>query len=266
MAKTGIDPEIFKQVAQALDPDDQIGLWEDQSAALSSIPGLRKVGAEMSDLVAGMRDLQSTASRSFDIFTERGWGITNVGVPVQKTALAAFDKEGGDAADAVIAESIDKAWLNRPVKRMKDVYRAREGEFHIGTVGAARWELARKAQMLHLEGHYDAAVPLILNAIEGLVADSETGKLFFTGNDQRMIGLLEPGTLVGMACSLKVLHSLYKTPVRETTTDCIMSRHGIMHGRVLGYGTKVASAKCWTLLDAVVEILIARQPRIENGR
>lgn len=262
MAKTGIDPEIFRQVAQALDPDDQIGLWEEQSAALSSIPGFRKVGTEISDLVAGMRDLQNTASRSFEIFTERGWGITNIGVPVQKSALAAFDKEGGDAADAVIAESLDKVWLDRPVKRMKYVYRALEGAFHIGTVGAARWELARKARMLHLEGHYDAAVPLLLNVIEGLVADSEKGKLFFTGNDRRKIELIEPSTLVGMACSLKVLHSLYKTPVNETTTGCVMSRHGIMHGRVLGYGTMVASAKCWTLLDAVVEILIVRLPQI----
>jgi len=190
--------------------------------------------------------------------------MTNIGVEVQRLALDALDQDGPASADLALADAIDETWLNRPVKRVKYIYRFLEGEFHLGTTGAARWQLVRQAQALHLEANYDAAVPLVLNAIEGLVADAHAGKLFFTVRDSRMIDLLEPGTLAGMACSLKVLHSLYTTSVNETTTDCVMSRHGIMHGRVLGYGTKVASAKCWTLLDAVIEILIARQPEIEN--
>ncbi|WP_284328087.1 hypothetical protein [Demequina litorisediminis] len=261
VARSGIDPEIFKQVALALDPKDNIGLWDEHSAFIASIPLFRREGKQMVAAVAQMRDLHETAARSFEHFTPRGWGVTNIGVPTQKDALEALD-QSGEAADVVLAAAIDGTWIDRPINRMKYVYKALYGETHLGTIGGKRWELVRKARALHLDGNYDAAIPLILNTIEGLVADSQEGKLFFTGSDRRMIDMIEPTTLVGMACSLRVLHALYKRGVNETTTECVMSRHGIMHGRVLGYGTQVASAKCWTLYDAVVDILITRQGRV----
>lgn len=260
VATSGIDPKIFKEVARALDPDDQIGLWESHSAVIATIPMFGREGKHMGEIVSQMRDLQETAARSFEYFTPRGWGITNIGVPVQKAALDALEDSGG-AADRVLASAVDGTWLNRPINRMKYFYQALAGGIHLGTVGGKRWELVRKARALHLDGNYDAAVPLVLNAIEGLVADSEQGKLFFTSRDRRMIDMLDSNTLVGMTCSLRVLHALYTLGVQETTTECIMSRHGIMHGRVLGYGTQVASAQVWTLFDAVVEILITRQSR-----
>lgn len=265
MALSGIDPNIFKEVARVFDPEDQIVQWETQGAALALTPGLESPGLRMSRATAAIRDLQVLTARSFTEFTPHGWGMSNIGVPAQQAALRALS-ESEDAANSVLADAIDQIWIGIPIKRMKYVYGNITDGSGIGTIGAARWRLIKNAQALHLVGNYDAAVPLILNAIEGLVADAQQGKLFFTGNDQRMIDAIEPTTLVGMTCSLRVLHGVYKEGVTETTTDCVLSRHGIMHGRVLGYGTKVASAKCWTLFDAVVEILrIKQQLRVAPG-
>lgn len=258
MARMSIDPEIFKEVSLALDPNDQIGLWESQSDFLTMIPGLQARGDEMSALVAQMRGLHELAALSFENFTPRGWGMTSIGTTVQEEALRLLPGSG-DAADAVIANSVSEAWINRPIMRMKNFYMALDGEQHLGTRGGARCLLLHEARKLHVEGRYSASVPLLLNAIEGLVADAQQGKLFFTGDDRLKIDMIEPTTLVGMSCSLKVLHALYKQSVSETTSECVMSRNGIMHGRVLGYGTKVASAKCWTLFDAVVDILSVKQ-------
>lgn len=258
MARSAIDPKIFKQVARALDPDDIVGSWEPPFAVLAAIPPFRSEGKQLMDAIAQMRKLHETAARAFEHFTPRGWGMSNMSVSVQNDALTALDEHSGDAADEVLAAAIDGFWIDRPLKRMKYVYEALEGRYHLGTIGEKRWQLIHRARNLHVGRNFDAAVPLILNAIEGLVADSEAGKLFFTANDKRMIDTIEPTTLVGMGCSLRVLHDLYTRGVNQTTTECVMSRHGIMHGRVLGYGTPVASAKCWTLFDAVVEILTTR--------
>lgn len=264
--KSGIDPKILKQVARALDPDDVLGLWEDPGQPRISGPGFATSTQKISELSTKLIQLHSTTARSFEVFTVRGWGLTNVNVDVQGAALAAFDSGDAAGADAIIAKSIDDLWLTTfPIKQIKWIYKHLHGVVHIGTIGDARWNLLRNAQGLHLEKNYAASVPLVLNAVEGLIADAYDGKLFFSNSDRRKINLLEPRTLVGMSCSLKVLHTLFTESVNETTTKCTLSRHGIMHGRVLGYGTNVASAKCWTLLDAVVELLLARNPEIAGN-
>jgi hypothetical protein len=44
--------------------------------------------------------------------------------------------------------------------------------------------------------------------------------------------------------------------VRETTLDDHPSRHGVLHGRVLGYGTRRRAAQTFAFLAGCVELLV----------
>ncbi|WP_161794225.1 hypothetical protein [Demequina sediminicola] len=59
----------------------------------------------------------------------------------------------------------------------------------------------------------------------------------------------DPTRLSGLACALTTLHELYAKGVGLTIARGMMSRYGIVHGRVLGYGDKATSATCLTLAD-----------------
>jgi len=62
--------------------------------------------------------------------------------------------------------------------------------------------------------------------------------------------LSDDHTMAGHPLGLSMLNSIFSEPISETTTNGILNRHGVMHGRTLNYGTKENSTKMLVALEA----------------
>ncbi len=191
------------------------------------------------------------AAESHDALSLRGWGVVNLPMPLLAEATALVNSGDGDAADALLAEQWDDdARTSRVVAR-------------VGALGSAdptmrnlayrRRLLLMKARELHHAGVYAASVPMVLAQVEGITADATEGSMFFSNSPSRAANLEDPNRLVTISAGLPAARLPYIVGVNQTQAEGSLSRHGILHGRELAYDTKVISAKCWSLLDAVVE-------------
>lgn len=254
--RDSVDPAVFNEVAQVLDPQGKIREQRQQievvSRLLPNSPHLDK----LRDTSRQAEGLLYTAARANQLFSPRGWGLTSMPVPVLETATAVGATDP-DRGDEILADAWTEDRVDRGISRLELIYSRLEMTDGLPVeVGIARWRLMQEAKRLHFDGSFAASVPIMLANIEGFAADAVAGKLFFTTRDSKKIAMLNPARLTGMVCALTTLHALYTRGVGTTTTDPVLSRHGIMHGRVLGYPTRVVSAKVLTLFDALADILI----------
>jgi len=120
-----------------------------------------------------------------------------------------------------------------------------------------RVTIMEKAIAYHSAGAYDASIPILLAQIEGLSFDL-TGKAFFTYTNQD--SYLDDTTLAGMEANLPVVRKVFSEQVNETGWFGKVSRHGVLHGRDLGYATRTNSTKTIVLLAALAEYF----PKIAN--
>lgn len=113
-----------------------------------------------------------------------------------------------------------------------------------------RVTLIEKAIEHHFAGAYEASIPILLAQIEGLSQDL-TKKSFFTkrNNDP----YLDDETVAGMETNLPVVRTLFSEDVEPTGHYGKVSRHGVLHGRDLGYATRVNSTKTIVLVAALAE-------------
>lgn len=125
----------------------------------------------------------------------------------------------------------------------------------------ARGRLIEKAVGHHCNGAYEAAIPIVLAQIEGITADATGGKLFFSKKDGRKAEVVDDHTIAGLEQGLPVVRAWFSQDESMTTTGDSPSRHGILHGRVLGYDTKANSTKALVLLASVMEWA---EPRVEE--
>lgn len=253
MPRDAIDPEIFNQVVKALDPEGEVQALGAAGKSLALFLPTWGPAVRAREAATGIDDLLELAARSSQVFAPRGWGVTRFSTEVLRCALRESESDM-ERADQVLAEAWSESKIDQSVRDMKYVYARLENPQELD-LRAGRWKLVRAAKDLHLAGNYAASVPMMLASIEGFVADANHGKLFFTRHPKRRTVVEDPARLVGIVSALKTLHTVYTEGVGETTTGSRLSRHGIMHGRVLGYGTKVVSAQVFTLFDAVADYL-----------
>jgi hypothetical protein len=100
-------------------------------------------------------------------------------------------------------------------------------------------------------GAYEASIPLVMAQIDGLTLDITNGRKFF-GTRKRDVRV-DNRTLATLEDSLPVVRELFSTDLNVSAVGGSFGRHGIMHGRELGYATRVNSVKTFVLLQAVTE-------------
>ncbi|GAA3776253.1 hypothetical protein GCM10022240_29730 [Microbacterium kribbense] len=113
-----------------------------------------------------------------------------------------------------------------------------------------RVAMIEKAINHHFAGAFEASISILLSQIDGLSFDL-TGKSFFSkSNDDPF---LDDATIAGMQANLPVVRALFSKDVRPTGHYGAVSRHGVLHGRDLGYATRVNSTKTIVLVAALAE-------------
>ena len=181
-------------------------------------------------------------------------------------ALEVYDRAGSiDEAEAVLVEGWNQSAISLRFceTRLRGLGMADE---ELGQLCRARAELVEKALKHHQAGAYEASVPIVLAQIDGLVRDMTDGVHgFFSGLGDRS-HLRDATTVPGVDEGLDALQRYFGARQDITSSTGAASRHGILHGRELGYDTKTNSTKALVLLLAVIEWAVPRAREIAERR
>jgi hypothetical protein len=222
---------------------------------------------QVKDLLNQQRRLLVSSARSLLLFAPRGWapcGLTPQSM--LDKALEVYDRTGSiEDSETVLVEG----WNESPLSlrfcetRLRGLGMADE---ELGRLCRARADLVEKALTHHQSGAYEASVPIVLAQIDGLVRDTTEGAHgFFSGLGDRS-HLRDSTTLPGVDEGLDALQKYFGARQDVSSSTGGASRHGILHGRELGYDTKMNSTKALVLLLAVIEWAAPRAKEIAERR
>ncbi len=204
--------------------------------------------SKLASEVAGHLDL---ADRFNFLYVKRGW-VAHGSMKHQALLDAIRLGEAGDCerGEEILASIYDEEHLTHTLMRMGSLEHFSD-----------RLELATLAKEDYLAGRYHASVPVVLTLIDGLATDAaESNESFFS----ERANLTAWDSVEGHPTALPALKNAMCTPRQKRRTESIWipHRHGILHGRDLGFANQVVAAKCWGTLFALGEW--AR--RIEQGK
>lgn len=184
-----------------------------------------------------------------------GWPMFELAPVDEYRAAAALVRSGrSDEAEALLTQTWneDDCLQLRFVNRVFSLY---SGDEERQQIALERQRHLTEALDLHREERYAAAISMTLAQIDGIFMDmigANAGDFFNPKNPH----LVDDLTLGGHPLGLKALSQLLGKGVKNTTTGDDLKRHGILHGRVLGYDTLRNSTK--TLVAAITVIEAVR--------
>lgn len=199
-------------------------------------------------------DYVDVADRFNQVFADQGWFTTeSFSIDTMREALAYHDNQHFEEAEDMIVE-----WFI--ADRIKFFAIGRCSYF--GNYELRKRQL-EEALELTQEQRYYSAVPLILIACEGFATDVPNVDLF-----RRKADLTLLDTFVGHPSALQKLVGNLRDSVSKTSEEVadLPMRHGILHGRTLGYATKSNCMKAWLLFIALTDLHIERLKEAEKPK
>jgi hypothetical protein len=236
----------------------------------ASIPGLASalgLGAELSEEAGALQDqmsnIVSAVEDAADVLSPLGWP------PLEQSNTDAYKNAADLTRSGKEQEAIDlivDSWnendalmLRQSVQRVQGLYSISGTEYpRLGRpdVGHQRAVLIMEAHENHLEGRYASAISLVFSQVDGITADfSDEGYAFFSrirGKAEPRATLTDDSTFAGHPQALKAIAVSLTEQCKTTETKGRLLRHGIIHGRELGYGTKENSTKALVTLLALI--------------
>jgi len=177
-------------------------------------------------------------------FSKRGWiAFESMNLELMKDAVNLADNGKFDEAEALLVEHFDESNLDFHLMRMKAIK-----EYLI------REDLTKKAKIDYLSGRYYACILVVLSVIDGIVNDIEQKGFFAQGVD-----LIAWDSIAAHSSGLQELAKIFNKTRKKTTSETISVpyRHGILHGRDLGYDNKIVATKTWATLFAIRDWALA---------
>ena len=244
--KSKLPPAFQKQV-------DQMRAVGALSPYLDLLSRFGVGGQAVKDFQAGLKgltdqveELASLPAKFNDAFAERGWLISeSTSLEAAKAAIAAAEGGNVDQAEDILAGCYEGDRLMHVGMILRHTVAFRE-----------RVDLIHEAVLLTNAERYLAAVPLLLIVADGVGQDYFKKSIFSQGVD-----LTELNALAGHKDALpKLIQAMCRT--RQGLTDEPLTfpyRNGIMHGRDLGFGNRLVTAKCWSVLSNIADVIRARE-------
>lgn len=256
--------------ADRLDPDGTLRRDADGLASVAKYLGwfLRASGLDKDTIRAAraapaeIHSLLAATESSATALAPLGWIPFEYSPSAYMEAARLVDAGENEAAEELIIErwnENDAISLRRSVHRVSSLYRDATAEYDdrdAPDIGHARALLIDEAIENHREGRYASAITMALTQIDGIVSDfSAEGKPFFnkdhkTGGPRATI--VDAGTLAGHPEALTALHRLLTQTCPTTETSGRLLRHGIMHGRELGFGNLRNSTQALATLLMII--------------
>ncbi len=196
------------------------------------------------DLVQKVEEITNLPDRFNEHFSASGWvAYESFDLELMKTTVHLADAGDFEKANELLVDHYDEETLTWGLTFMKGVQEYRP-----------RRDLAEKAKEDYLAGRYHACVPVVLTIIDGIVNDIEQKGFFAQG-----VNLTIWDSIAAHSSGLQELCILFNTTRKKTTTEVITVpyRHGILHGRDLGYANKIVAAKTWAALFTIREWALA---------
>lgn len=195
-------------------------------------------------LAAQAREMTSLPGRFNSVLGPRGWiAYERMNHELLREAAELAEAGQFEDAEALLMDALDEESLRFQLRSMTAVaaYRSRAG-------------LLDLAADDFLAGRYHAAVPVVLAQIDGIVADV-AGRTLFTKTKDILPKLIAWDSISAREGGLPDLIELMASPRHQTTDGPIEVpyRHGILHGRDLGYATRLVATKAWAALFSLRE-------------
>lgn len=194
------------------------------------------------DELLAQSDILGIPDRFNAAFAERGWFATSsMSMDAMRSALLKHNEGDTDAGEEVLLNwildpEIIKLFAISRSKRFSDIH--------------GRWYQLHEALALTEEGRYWSAVPLVLIACDGFASDFLGISPFEKNADLSLFD-----SMVAHSSSLPAAIALITKGVRKSSDEVISLplRHGILHGRSLGYANRTVCGKSWMLMIALVD-------------
>lgn len=207
----------------------------------------RKAAKALEDargMTAQARELTSLPGRFNAVLGPRGWvAFDRMNAELLRNATELAEAGKFDEVELLLVESFGPESLRFHLTSMVAVAAYRP-----------RAELLRLAAEDYEAGRYHASVPVVLAQIDGIVADV-AGRALFTNTKDIAPKLVAWDSISAREGGLPDLVMLMASH-RNKTTDgpiAVPYRHGILHGRDLGYANNVVAAKTWAALFSLRE-------------
>jgi hypothetical protein len=200
---------------------------------------LNKAFDQLPDLKKQFELLSQSPDKFNNHFIQRGWTAhESMNSDLILTSIELADKGLIDIAEQELIDyySSDKMkWLIHQLKSIEAF--------------SSRYDFFLLAYEDIIAERYHAVVPILLMMIDGAVNDIDKGKGFFAENTN----LTAWDSIAAHSTGLTVLKEVFNDSRHKTTKEKITLpyRHGILHGRDLGYANKIVTAKCWATLFAI---------------
>lgn len=200
---------------------------------------IQKCFEGIQDIDEKFKYLQETPDKFNQYFSKLGW-IAYESMNFDKMVEAVRLAEEGkmeEAEEVLINYYDNKDNLLFMISRLKGIEEFRP-----------RIKLIHKALDDYIQGRYHACIPVVLMMIDGFVNDIEQKGFFATETD-----LSVWDSIAAHDSGLNVLAKVLGESRKKTRTDEISLpyRHGILHGRDLGYDNKITAIKTWATLFAL---------------
>lgn len=253
--------ELRAQVHAAVDPTGEQTTLLDAVAGTDKQTWIQILGAEAGrqwDELSAHRSsytaLLTSMQDALELLVPSGWAPFQMDSAAVTAAIEHARSGDVVGADELLARQWEGegAWRTKRVCDRVRTMGAGARQHDYEALFRERARLLMKAKQHHEAGSYEASIPILHGQMEGLVIDVAGGAKFFTKRQDRA-DLSDPTQLITIEACLPVLQGLFSEGVTGTQTDGSLSRHGVAHGRELAYDTKENSAKCWSVLDAIVE-------------
>jgi len=186
------------------------------------------------------------------LFAPLGWAMCGRWPQAGTIQVLGLASEGASRSE--IDEAITEVWNTENQAFLRHaaapIRRWSNSHYPFKQVLWDRVALIEKAIEHHFAGAYEASIPIIQAQIDGMSRDL-TGQSFFSKANADPY--LDDATLAGMEENLPVVRRVFSANVDESGSFGLVSRHGVLHGRDLGYATRVNSTKTIVLVAALAE-------------
>ncbi|CAN5820491.1 hypothetical protein BH23CHL2_BH23CHL2_24240 [soil metagenome] len=214
--------------------------------------------AEALDAVPGLQhqfEALAAAPDAFNArFRERGWiAYEAMNHEVMQHAIELADAGDFDAGERLLVEYFDRDTIASGLRRLRRIQ-----AFHI------REDLLISAVDDHVAGRFHASVPVVLAQLDGIAYDL-TNNTIYGREPERLTNVIVEDSIAGHDEGVALLiATVFGLERGKTTTEQLTTphRHGILHGRDIGYANELVSTKCFALLLAFGSVAV----RIEAER
>lgn len=232
---------------------DFVNMMKTMKLAKAFFPGLvETTEEEIAEWEEQANSLRTLPDRFNKKFLPRGWVYTaNTSTEAAEKALEIEQSEGIEAAEDYLEDYYEEHWWFLSMRFFTELKRCQQVKEAV-----ARQKLIERAWDDHVQKRYHATVPLITAQIEGIIQDL-TGKTFYNKKDTEHLSANE--TLASDPSALPELAKMMSKPRTQTTSEPldVPQRHGVLHGRDLGYDNRRTSSKAFATILSLTELIEA---------